>query len=79
MTITISGSDAGFAILGGILIALSTSAHLWLKGRITGMSGIFFALITLEKKSLPWRVSLVSGMIIMTCIFYAAYKYGPII
>ncbi len=51
MVIAISSSDVGFAILGGIFIAASTSLHLYLKGRITGMSGIFYSIITLDMPS----------------------------
>ena len=48
MAVGMSGSDFGFALLGGFLIALATSLHLFLKGRITGMSGIFYSLITFD-------------------------------
>ena len=46
MAVEISSSDAGFAVLGGFLIALSSSLHLYFKGRVTGMSGIFYSIIS---------------------------------
>ena len=49
MTVTITGSDAGFAVLGGFLISLGTSLHLLMKGRVTGMSGMFFGIIRYDK------------------------------
>ena len=70
MAVSITGSDAGLAILGGILIALSTSLNLFIKGRITGMSGIYYSLTTIEIKSFFWKASLVCGMIFITCIIY---------
>ena len=45
----ISTSDVLFGILGGILLGISTSLHLSLKGWMTGMSGIFYSLITLDQ------------------------------
>lgn len=70
MTVTISPTDTGFAIFGGFLIALSTSLHLYLKGRVTGMSGIFWSLITFELPSFIWKISLLSGSLIVSAIFF---------
>ncbi len=50
-----SGSELGFAVLGGALMSLSTSCHLYFKGRITGMSGIYFGVITHDPKSFSWK------------------------
>ncbi len=40
--------DVYLAILGGLYIGIATSSHLWIKGRITGFSGIFNSLITFD-------------------------------
>ena len=50
-----SGSELGFAVLGGTLMSLSTSFHLYFKGRITGMSGIYYGIITNDPKSFSWK------------------------
>ena len=68
MPVTLSSSDAGFAILGGVLIGVSTSLHLLLKGRVTGMSGIFYSLITFDKSSFLWKTSLTSGMLFVSSL-----------
>ena len=39
-----TSTDMIMATIGGLIIGLSTSIHLKLKGRITGMSGILFGL-----------------------------------
>lgn len=75
MTISISSSDVGFAIFGGILLSISTSIHLYLKGRITGMSGIFYSIVTFDASSFYWKLCLFSGMIFMVCLFYADLKF----
>ena len=42
--------DIGLAVVGGIIISISTIIHMYFKGRVTGISGIFFGVITYEKK-----------------------------
>lgn len=49
-----TSQELGFAALGGFLIALSTSLNLFFQGRITGMSGIYYGLIT-KDKSFGWK------------------------
>ena len=49
-------SELYFAAIGGALIAISTSFHLLFKGRITGMSGIYFGVITADNKSAYWKI-----------------------
>jgi uncharacterized membrane protein YedE/YeeE len=64
-----------FAIIGGVLIALATSVNLLLKGRITGMSGIFWSLIHLDKASFLFKTSTVSGMIFISSLLYILFDY----
>lgn len=59
--------DYGMASLGGILISLSTSFHLILKGRVTGMSGIFYGLITFN--DFLWKISLALGLVWTSSLF----------
>ncbi len=67
------GFDYGMAIVGGILISFSTSFNLLFKGRITGMSGIFYGLISFNE--VLWRFSLIIGMIWTSSLFrYASGK-----
>jgi uncharacterized protein len=62
-----SGYDYGMATVGGILISLSTSFNLLFKGRVTGMSGIFYGVITFN--DILWRISLILGMIWTSSLF----------
>jgi uncharacterized membrane protein YedE/YeeE len=68
-----------FGALGGILISISTSLHLLLKGRITGMSGIFFSLITLERASFYWKVSTVCGMLFAVSVLYNIWGLNEVV
>jgi uncharacterized membrane protein YedE/YeeE len=56
--------DVFIPFLGGAFLSLSTSIHLLLKGRVTGMSGIYFGIISNDSANLGWRVSLVCAMMI---------------
>lgn len=85
MGIHFEGIDIGMAILGGALIALSSIANLYLKGRITGLSGMFYTLITLNTNTgLIWKFSFLSGLLtsmyilyitIGDFIYFGSYKY----
>ena len=69
MAPTLSASDGCFAMFGGFLLSLSTTFHLIMKGRVTGMSGIFYSLFTFEKESFIWKLNLVAGMLFMSALF----------
>lgn len=63
-------SEYGFAVLGGALIAIATSLNLLMKGRITGMSGIFFGVITMDPKSAYWKVLYIATTFMTGLVVY---------
>eukprot|EP00829_Urostomides_striatus_P014682 TRINITY_DN441_c0_g1_i5.p1 TRINITY_DN441_c0_g1~~TRINITY_DN441_c0_g1_i5.p1 ORF type:complete len:381 (-),score=68.83 TRINITY_DN441_c0_g1_i5:18-1160(-) len=75
-----------WALLGGAFIAASSSLNLFLNGRITGMSSIFYTLITFDKKEgLIWKFLFMCGMLIpvfvilqTTQTFIKPTYYSPI-
>jgi uncharacterized protein len=70
----IEASDLILAFIGGLLISISTSLHLFMKGRITGMSGAFFGVISLEKNNLHWKACLICSMIVVSSAFYLQFS-----
>ena len=50
------------ALVGGALIGLSASTMLLLKGRVTGISGIFSGALSLKKDDL-WKLFFVLGLL----------------
>jgi uncharacterized protein len=52
------------AIAGGVILSISVSLHLLLKGRVTGWSGIFNGLVTFDTKTLYWKSSIIAGLVI---------------
>lgn len=57
-----------YPCIGGLLIAVASSLHLWLKGRVTGFSGIVYNLWSCEDKNNLWRWSLVYGLVFSSCM-----------
>ncbi|CAD8068430.1 unnamed protein product [Paramecium sonneborni] len=72
-------NDIQLAAAGGLLIGLATSIHYLLKGRVTGFSGIFYSLITFDKNSFYWKLSLVSSVVLSSSLLYKYYGFNPIL
>jgi len=61
-----------YAIGGGLLIAIAASFNLLMKGRISGISGILFGVITLN--NILWRISFVLGMLVSYTYLYTLIR-----
>jgi uncharacterized membrane protein YedE/YeeE len=48
-------SDYFLAMSGGLLISLATSTNLLIKGRLSGLSGILFSIISLDRETFNWK------------------------
>lgn len=70
-----NGYDIALGVIGGVLIGVATSIHYLLKGRVTGFSGIVYSIITFDKPSFYWKVSLMMGVVIASSIFFLIYGY----
>jgi len=62
-----------FAFIGGVIISLSTTIHLFAKGRVTGMSGIFNGVITFT--DFQWKSSFVAGLLLSSSIAYLSQGF----
>ena len=51
------------AIIGGVLIGLSSTLFLWLNGRIAGISGIAGGLDSLDRNEFTWRLLFLTALI----------------
>lgn len=56
--------DFLLATLGGLTIALSSTLHFYLKGRVTGFSGIVFSLWSGKEGNNIWRWGIVLGLLL---------------
>jgi len=54
------------ALVGGLLIGLAASVLLWLNGRIAGVSGILFGLLSGSWPERAWRALFVLGLVLGT-------------
>ena len=60
------------AIIGSFIMSIASSLHLFLKGKITGISGIFFRTVTLNDFS--YNISFLSGMLFTSSLIRAFTK-----
>lgn len=68
-------SDIYLALIGGTIIGIATSTHYLLMGRVTGFSGIFYSLITFDKSSFYWKLSLMAAVMLASCIMFLIYEF----
>jgi len=59
------------ALVGGLLIGLAASGLLWLNGRIAGVSGILFGLLSGSLSERVWRGLFLLGLVLGTTSYLA--------
>jgi len=52
------------SFIGGLLIAIASSANFLLSGKITGFSGLFWSLVSFQKGQLLWKIAFISMFIL---------------
>lgn len=63
MNIVFNTQDLILGLTGGLIIGLSVTIMLLFKGRVTGISGITYRFVTMEKGEWPWRGFFLFGLI----------------
>ncbi|HLX37592.1 MAG TPA: YeeE/YedE family protein [Candidatus Binataceae bacterium] len=70
------------ALIGGILIGLSSAALMLLEGRIAGIAGICAGALIPRKDETSWRVSFIAGLlaggILLRVLLPSAFDFGII-
>jgi len=64
------------ALIGGVLIGLSSAMFLWLNGRIAGISGIAAGALTLHTSESSWRFLFLIGLVAGVGIY--RFAGGPL-
>lgn len=62
------------AFIGGSLIGLAASLMLIFNGRVTGIAGILYGLLTPKKQDFLWRLAFVIGLILGGVLIFG---YSP--
>ena len=72
-----------YATVGGLILGLSISLHYVLKGNVTGMSGILYGILSLNKsipvtdlEELPSKLAILSGMLFAGALFFDIFSYN---
>ncbi|CAK75460.1 unnamed protein product (macronuclear) [Paramecium tetraurelia] len=71
MIINISDLFLGF--IGGIMIGVACSMYYITKGRITGISGIYYGVITFNWSEFYWKLSVLCSIVFATGLMYQVY------
>lgn len=63
-------SDLFLSFIGGVIIGLACTISYILKGRILGISGIYYGMITFKWEEFYWKLSILSSIVFATGIMY---------
>lgn len=73
-----------YAVLGGVLLGIATSINYIFRGKVTGMSGIVYGIVSWNKskrsssnlEELPEKLTVVGGMLLISGIFFDIFQYS---
>lgn len=65
--------EFSMAALGGLILSFTCILNLFLKGRITGISGIFYGAISLNS-NYPYHFSFILGMLFLSSLFRLSFS-----
>ncbi|CAD8153242.1 unnamed protein product [Paramecium octaurelia] len=66
-------SDLFLSFIGGIMIGVACSIHYITKGRITGISGIYYGVITFNWDEFYWKLSILCSLVFSTGLMYQIF------
>lgn len=65
--------DVYLSIIGGIILSIACSVHYLSRGKISGMSGIYYGFITFDEECMYWKLSIMASMVLSTSIMFKIY------
>lgn len=71
-------NDFGYAVLGGFLVSLGTSIHLYAKGRTTGFNSMIFSIASCDKPSIFWKITFICSMIFTSGILWNSFGFSSL-
>jgi uncharacterized membrane protein YedE/YeeE len=81
--VNIDDNPLYYASIGGIIIGIATSLNYVIRGSVTGMSGILYSTVTLDKSifptnsaEMPKNLAIIGGMLLIGGIFFDVFEYG---
>jgi uncharacterized membrane protein YedE/YeeE len=81
--IDITTNPLYYAAAGGFILGIATSLNYCLRGKVTGMSGIVFGVVSCNKgthihykEEIPEKISIIGGMLLVSGIFFDIFGYG---
>ena len=75
--VNIQDNPLYYATIGGLIIGISTSINYVFRGSVTGMSGMLYNTVTLDKSiffvtsdEMPKNIAIIGGMLLIGGIFF---------
>ena len=75
--VNIQDNPLYYATIGGLIIGISTSINYAFRGSVTGMSGMLYNTVTLDKSiffltsdEMPKNIAIIGGMLLIGGIFF---------
>jgi hypothetical protein len=80
--VNIDSNPLYYAAIGGIIIGIATSLNYALRGSVTGMSGMVYGTVNLDKSiiyftldEMPKNIAIIGGMLLAGGIFFDIFGY----
>jgi uncharacterized membrane protein YedE/YeeE len=80
--VDVSTNPLYYAAAGGIILGIATSLNYCLRGKVTGMSGMVFGVVSCNKgkrfayiEEIPEKISIIGGMLMVSGIFFDIFGY----
>jgi drug/metabolite transporter (DMT)-like permease len=80
--VDINSNPLYYAAIGGIIIGIATSLNYALRGSVTGMSGMVYGTVNLDKSifyltldEMPKNIAIIGGMLLAGGIFFDIFGY----
>lgn len=71
-------NDYGYAVLGGFLVSLGCSFHLYSKGRTTAFNSTIYSITTCDKPSLYWKITMICSMVLASGILWNSMHFNAL-
>jgi len=71
-------NDYGYAVLGGFLVSLGSSLHLYFRSRTTGFNSMVYSLVTCDRPSIYWKTTMIIAIIFSSCIAWNIFEFSSV-
>lgn len=71
-------NDYGYAVFGGFLVSVASSLLFYLRGRTIGFNSMVFSIISCDKPSIFWKITMIASMILASGILWNSFHFSSV-